>query len=353
MSQSVERLRFYHWEELDPAFAGYFLTGLEQYSSANRVPLDLIDFNAEVLAWTPPPGAGLLIGVVRDGVERRALLDLRDQVDRWVDLPLGSDGLYFKRCKSPQLSEVATREGLKTVHPLGPMYGTASDRVKLSSIRRTIAGRRRTYRINSMLDRLREIYWILRIATPAAFETPLAKPKTKRVLFQTRVWPSTRKDDYADVNAFRIELLRELRKNFGARFVGGLVNTDFARSIAPDLVSTQAMNPRGYAALVRDSEIAIYSAGLFGSTAFKLGEYLAAGCCIVGETVQNQLRRPLVDGSQLLQLESTDGILAACDRLFTQPRLAADMRQAALEYYRDECAPRAQIEHIVHTLVTS
>jgi len=115
------------------------------------------------------------------------------------------------------------------------------------------------------------------LATPHVPKRPIA-------VFQTRVWPPRdSRDSLECLNRERAELVKHLRDALGDRFVGGIVDSELARARYPNAVVTESVRRHEYASLIRSALVGVYSRGIDGSLAFKLSEYLAAGCCIVIE----------------------------------------------------------------------
>jgi hypothetical protein len=184
-------------------------------------------------------------------------------------------------------------------------------------------------------------------ATPEAFELPPTAAYEAKVLFQTRIWPIDEfgpLDDPHEINGYRINLCRELKKAFGKRLVGGLVPTREAQSY-PDLITSVPTLPWQFAPLARKPVIGIYTRGIHGSNAFKLPEYLASSKCIVGQGLFQELPQPLGECHSVC--ETIAETIAECDALLSNPRRMGDIRRASWQYYR--CQVR--YDHRIHLLV--
>jgi|SRR5271166_3689582 len=192
--------------------------------------------------------------------------------------------------------------------------------------------------------RLREVYRYL--ATPhwRAFEHPPDQPVDSTILFQARVWEPGEAPGDEIVNDERINLLYELRRAFGARVLGGVVPTPFARQRYPNLITPLPCRQPQFIRWAKKPLIGIYFRGLFGSVAFKMAEYFAASKCIVSEPISNQLDEPI---NHLKTYKSADECISACDLFLSNPKQAQEARQASWNYYLRNVHPQAQIARLL------
>lgn len=163
---------------------------------------------------------------------------------------------------------------------------------------------------------------------------------SRKVLFQCRLWDvegvaEKNKDDTHKVNQSRIALIRELKRELGAHFIGGLQNTAYARVQAPDLISTMPSARRDYIQLVRDAAIVVSSSGLLKSNGWKLGEYVALGKCIVSEPIHTQLPGDFAENKNYLKYESVVECLENITSLMSSPDNIAAMEQQNSVYFRE------------------
>jgi hypothetical protein len=75
-----------------------------------------------------------------------------------------------------------------------------------------------------------------------------------------------------------------------------------------------------------------------------MAEYLAASKCIVSEPIDNELPAPL-DHISVYRSESE--CMEACDRLLSDPSLAAFHRLQSWNYYETYVMPRAHIANLL------
>ncbi|MFO0748221.1 MAG: glycosyltransferase [Myxococcota bacterium] len=184
------------------------------------------------------------------------------------------------------------------------------------------------------------------VAPPPADTEPL-------VLFQTRAFPAYPADppeflaSKSLVNAQRADLIRRLRAALGSRFVGGLVPDAFARRHFPDVLTTLPTDPGRYRELVRRARVVVYSAGLVGSAARKLAEYLAAGRAIVMQRLPTTLPAPLEDGRHALVFDDAEACVARCRELLDDAPRARALGEAAAAYYREWVEPATNVERMI------
>ena len=171
---------------------------------------------------------------------------------------------------------------------------------------------------------------------PGTFEFPAAEAYEAKVLFQTRIWPLEQlgeMDAPEQINSYRIGMLKELKRTFGNRFVGGLMPTVEAASY-PELITKMPTFRWQYAAWSRPAAIGIYTRGLHNSNAFKVAEYLASSKCIVGERLYQDLTQPLGECHSVR--ETIEDTIAECETLLSNPKKLENIRRASWNYYQSQ-----------------
>ncbi len=347
-----DAVTIYLWKEQLSPFCGFFLSGLLTYCKSARIPVrvarisELLDGprSASVL-----PSAAFLFSGRFGKQEKYALLDLRDQHDQWIDLRISVPVQYFKRCAMSAGPTNIQPFGTVDVKPMAPMFGVATRVSKLWLSKLQLDDG-----FLPMHRRLpRDLYDIWTIAPPRAFESTPPEKVAQTVLLQTRLWDSNGVSDFSSVNQFRIELVEALSRTFGQRFVGGLVGNSAARLFAPHLIVSGLGATHAYPANVRKAAIGIYTRGLFNSVAFKLAEYFAGSCAVVGEHVSATFRRPLVNQQDFVVADTVDKIVESCDFLLCRQSAMRDLQHAAHDYYNAEIRPDVQVARIVSAMSQS
>ena len=188
------------------------------------------------------------------------------------------------------------------------------------------------------------------LPSPTAIEVDPSRPRESQVVFQTRLWPPGENAaalDVDKVNAERAEMVRTLRRVFGNRFVGGIVGDAFSRSFCPDVVVAAGTQRRAYVQLTQRAAVGVFTRGLHHTLGFRLPEYLGAGLAIVSEPMDDELLAPLVENRHYRAYRTIDESVAACDHLLSHPDEAARMRAENVRYFRENCAPKAQIAQVL------
>lgn len=172
------------------------------------------------------------------------------------------------------------------------------------------------------------------------------------VFFHTRIWdPNIHKSFYGrnirEVNAFRKSLVSALRDELGEKFVGGIIENDYARRDCPDLISSHSADFSTYIELLKNSRIAITETGLHASTGSRLPEYFAAGRCIVSESLKFEIPTPPTNGVEWHTYQDIDSCLDICINLLNDMASVDSAMTKAAAYYDQYVMPERQIETLV------
>jgi hypothetical protein len=280
---------------------------------------------------------------IHAGGSTRVAIDLRD--GEGISQPaFDRVQWYFKRAFYPPETAALGPDASRKLLPFGLNYGC---RTSGSAVRLLAAiGGPLALTGQAGLRRLRQY---LQTPGPAAFEQTPDVPVEPWVAFQTRLWTEQEvaPGESQMLNPERVAMVRALKKEFGPRFVGGLVPTPFAKAHYPDDLTPHSSNYARYLALKKRCLISVYTRGVEHSLAFKLGETFAASQCLVSVPLRYQLPEPLVSGCHYFEFESIDGCLAACHRLFADRELAQSLRRANHDYYRREIEPAAHVRRVL------
>lgn len=299
---------------------------------------------------------GLVLLTVRRGdkcPERKVIIDLSDTSEFYSLAALNFADIYFKRSLRREPLELLPIHLRKRVRAFGLNFpcadaGTWTDWLAASVVRARMAAKSG---FAAAMDRfIDDLHLFEGIPSHSRFMANPQGHKRPIVLFQTRVWPPEESsDDLEQINRERIDLVMALRCALGERFVGGIVASEFARARCPDAVVSESTHRRAYAALTRSAMVGVYSRGIHGSVAFKLSEYLAAGCCIVAEPFECVLDVPLENGVHYLTFDSADSCVAACKRLLDDKALAVEMSRRNEEYFLRYLLPEPHIARLLET----
>jgi len=275
------------------------------------------------------------LSVSRGGSSREIAIDLADQRSL-VHMPdLEAVDVYYKRSFSPENLAHLQHELSSKIRPFGLNNPTSS----LAPVWPLLSARRASG--VSLRQLATDARQLLALPSPSAFECEPGVAAQPTVLFQTRVWEPAGDPLTTAINEERVMLVAELRKAFGARFVGGIIPSDYARKHFPEALTTLECSMRAYARLLRGPLVAIYCRGLHDSVGFKMAEYLAASRAIVGNRPTAVLPRPLEEGTHYLGFGTPEECVAQCTRLLEDAELAQTMRRSNWDYYLDQVEPSA------------
>lgn len=264
---------------------------------------------------------------------RRIGIELDDQADRFDHVLLDWCDVYAKRSVSVHHTTLPDPR----IVPLGLNCAGRSKR----SLLRVLYALKRVLPSGANLHSLRRY-----VASPhwRAFEYGPYESVTETVLFQTRLWDPIEAPGDAIVNEERVQLLLDLKKAFGRRFVGGLMPNAYAREHYPALISQHPHRQPQYIAWAKRSAVGIYSRGLFGSVAFKMAEFLASSKCIVTEPIDHKLTASLHHASTF---RSSDECIAHCELFLSNPHLVRQAREMSWNYYQHYVLPSALIGRLL------
>lgn len=183
--------------------------------------------------------------------------------------------------------------------------------------------------------------------SPGKFEQRPQKCTVPQVLFLTRLWaddasmPEHLREERQQINRMRMDIIRQMRAMEGdIHFVGGLPDTDLARSTAPDLIMPSELTERrNYVKCLRRSDICIGSMGLFESIGWKTGEYVAAAKAIINERFHYTVPGNFEKGTNYLEFETTEQCIRQVETLAGDSERIYRMKCQNREYYLNYLRP--------------
>lgn len=270
-----------------------------------------------------------------------------DLWDGYQDLPGMEKGLawcdfYFKRSFSREKNQRFFPQYAEKMRPLGLNYHvTRRDDPINEPLWKGIA-KELTGRVS------------LRRFTREAFEeTPVPCRGKPKILFLAQLWddgepgltPGTRQER-REINAMRLEILTALRRRFGEDFIGGLVDTPFARERAPELVLPRKdTERRAYLRRMHSADICIGTMGLHESIGWKTAEYVAAAKAIVNEKLRYEVPGGFAEGKNYLEFTTAEACVAAVERLAGDAEALFAMKQANADYYQNYLRPDVLVKN--------
>ena len=294
---------------------------------------------------------------LHSGAARKVAIDWRDNPDMLCPNKLAACDVYFKRNIVPEITyDVCPAEFRPKLRPAGLSFAvrTRLERPLWVQMIGGLCSKEEPILSRSPRQTLRRLYKVrrgpvnvrhfLRVEDFEINPRDEAGIDTARnaLLFQTRAYDpaeSTFPQDTARVTEERAHIIRRLRAEFKDQFVGGFTRIPYAVETFPDCLADADSAQSSYARLVKSCRICIYTRGLRNSPAFKLGEYLASGRCILAERPRTLLPKPLIHGKHLLFFRTTDELVDQCRRLLQDEALQHRLSRGALDYYRDQVRP--------------
>ena len=171
------------------------------------------------------------------------------------------------------------------------------------------------------------------------------------VLFMVRAWdpdcdpmrPTTKeeKEDRLRINNMRADCIRLLKKEFGPRFYGGFIRTEFAAKHYPELLleSGTVSSKGNYMSLVRRNPICIATTGLYGSIGAKMGEYVAFSRAIISEKLNYAVPGDFSPDKNYLEFETAEQCRGLVGSLFEDARMRQAMMDDNWRYYETHLRP--------------
>jgi hypothetical protein len=274
--------------------------------------------------------------------------DMHDAQD--IDLQdLDNSDFYFKRSFSRGYVGDLPRGGEKVL-PYGLNYHVLPDFADFFAAHRAshlpIGIRARLTAMREALDGGNRFRFYSRVSE---LESPPDYALPPRVLFLVTAYdPHDHADRSAEKveermrnNEMRAECIRALRKELGARFLGGFNHNEYATRHYKDcLVSDAAItDKKTYIRTMKSHPICIATTGLHGSIGWKFAEYVACARAILSERLAYEVPGELAAGRNYLEFASPAECVEQALRLVADRELRNAMMAANSGYYRAHLRP--------------
>jgi hypothetical protein len=289
-------------------------------------------------------------------------IDLHDSKDYFAVSTLEGSDAYYKANFNQDAISTLPKEHQAKIKPFGPYFACRPNREKSLLLRycgyvfervrkdgykkyvplnRSSAGnlyRLFTARYKRYTSRLRIGDYEMSAKNPS--------PKESTIFFNPGFWAETT-EDIKRTNALRAEIIQRLKEKYKEKFIGGFVDSPAARKKYPDCIMDKKLDHAAYIEQCKRSSICIYTNGVNGCISWKLGEYLAAGACIVGEKLNRQLAIPLVQQNTHMEFETPDSCLQHIGTLMKSPELMLAIQDNVRIYYQQYASPSSSIWRIL------
>lgn len=168
--------------------------------------------------------------------------------------------------------------------------------------------------------------------------------KKPYIFFQVEYYDWLGDGEAKTINNARIKLIRELKKQFKNRFIGGIFSKNRIIENAIDCQSYY-MDRSTYLELLNKAAIVISTNGFGKSVPWKIAEYLKLGKCIVSEKFIHETPEPLIDGIHYQTFNNIGDCIRICKELLLDIEQTKIIGENALDYYNKNVKPKNLIEN--------
>jgi len=184
----------------------------------------------------------------------------------------------------------------------------------------------------------------------ASFENLPIRNTENKILFLTRIWdPSETGQNYNKelrerINEERIGYIDLCKKEFGKRFTGGLIRTEYSENKAKNyLLNQEITGKENYLKLVKSHNICVATTGLHNSVGWKMGEYIAASRAIVSEPLHYQSPGSFTKNNNYLEFHNKESLLESIEALLLDPNKVQKLMDNNYSYYKENLEPKSLI----------
>jgi hypothetical protein len=174
-----------------------------------------------------------------------------------------------------------------------------------------------------------------------------------KILFMVRAWdpmgllggPIDKIQERERINEMRTNCIKLLRTEFGNKFYGGFIHTDFAkRRYAEYLMPDNTCSiKRNYFNLLRTYPICVATSGLHRSIGAKFAEYIAFSRAILSEKLNYEVPGDLLSEKNYLEFQSPEECVSNAVRLFSDKQLRNELMRNNQLYYHFYLRPDSQV----------
>ena len=163
-----------------------------------------------------------------------------------------------------------------------------------------------------------------------------------KIIFMARTWNpdkienKTKREETAQINVERARCVGLLRKEFGAKFFGGLAVDDYSQKNFKEflLPDESISNQKAYLKTLKNYPIAVTTRGLCASNGWKLAEYIALSKAVVSEKLRYQSVGNFAENRNYLEFETPEECVEKVVKLFEDKTLRSELMQNNYDYYQ-------------------
>ena len=301
---------------------------------------------------------------VKDNADRKEVdfaIDAYDLADNYCEEALRKCKYIFKRNYDHNIAEVLMKKYPARILPLGLTFFVRSSNMR--NTRKFFAGfmtgaiLRSIKADRKIISRILREYkkglndWNTFLGTREIREyNDYEKPTQNKVVFQTRCFTGDH-ENTKKIHKDRNELIKALKAGLGDSFMGGFVPDDISRKNFPESLTTLPTDRTSYLKLLKSASIAIYTSGLHNSPAWKMGEYLSQGKCIVAEPLTAELPVPLEHGKNVLFFKDAEECVAMCRSLINDQDKVQALSVNSRKFYEEYVDPAMNAERIIKIVI--
>jgi hypothetical protein len=156
------------------------------------------------------------------------------------------------------------------------------------------------------------------------------------------------------INEMRANCIKLLRKEFGERFYGGFIHTDFAKKRYPDCLmpDNKLSSKKNYIKLLKSYPICVATTGLHGSIGAKLAEYVAFSKAIVSEKLNYFVPGNFENGNNFLEFSKPEECVNRVERLFSDKELRIFLMRNNEIYYNCFSRPDSMVLNTIRLVLS-
>ncbi|MDR4983677.1 glycosyltransferase family 1 protein [Bacillus cereus] len=297
-----------------------------------------------------------LVYDVNDGYDN--LLEIEQDYAKFMDGILEKCDFYFKRSFSKIYNSQLVYKD--KIYPLGLNY--------MVTVPHNIAHMPMPYdphkeKVKKLIRMLPFSEYNNKLYHINSFEEVPKSEAHPKVLFMARLWDVNgdypgqisieKREERAYINEFRAECIRLCRKEFGNRFYGGVMPSNFASKSYRDILieDKKIIKRNNYLKKVKESAICIATMGLHESIGWKFAEYVAASRAIVTESLKYEVTGDFLEEKNYLVFRKPEECLNQVYRLLEDEEFRYKMMLNNYEYYHEYVRPDRLVLNSIFTVL--
>ncbi len=286
---------------------------------------------------------------LKDRKNLRIGIDLQDWEEMYAVHSLKKCDIIFKRAFPANQSELKVLD--KIILPFGPNQSARiSDNRVMSTWKKAEYLKYLSRVISEPLTSMQKLTKTSPKKSSGSSAQPLFTteiPTHPFIFFQVQchTWENNRLS--AGLNEMRANLIRKMRGEFGASFVGGMFFSGSIDERYRDCLTNVDPNPENYKKFVKSADIVISTNGFGQSVPWKFMEYLQWGCCTVSEKSVHYLPYSS-DNEAFITFVQVEEAIQQCKELMANPERRSAMKQNASAFYEERLQSKVAVLNAVN-----